>query len=102
MPTQKEKLAMDAIRNSAGTEAGEYGIDLFIEHHLEELEESDWKKSLGIEKPSKDQVLGALVLRSSWDDDCVYDFTLPNEVTDCVVSVRFDEGGEIEDISMES
>ncbi len=102
MPTQKEKLAIDAIRDSIGTEAGEYGIDLFIEHHLEELSNSDWKKSLGIENPSKEQVLDGLILRSSWDDDCVYDFTLPKEVTDCVVSVRFDEGGEIEDISMES
>ena len=102
MSTEKEKLALEAIKASLGTEAGEYGINLFIEHHLEELSSSDFTKSLGIEAPTKEQVLGALVLRSSWDNDCVYDFTLPKEVTNYVVSVRFSESGEIEDISMES
>ena len=43
-----------------------------------------------------------LVLRSKWEDEEVYDFTLPEEVTDYVVSVSFDEDGEIDDIVMES
>jgi hypothetical protein len=50
------------------------------------------------------------VLRSHWGDDDdgdeegidTFDFTLPDEVTDYVISVRFDEDGEVESVSMES
>jgi len=47
------------------------------------------------------------VLRSHWGDDDdngleVFDFTLPDDVTDYVISVRFDANGEVEEISMES
>ncbi|MUI16138.1 DUF2004 domain-containing protein [Massilia dura] len=32
----------------------------------------------------------------------VFDFSLPDDVTDYVISVRFDDSGEVENISMES
>ena len=32
----------------------------------------------------------------------VFDFTLSDEVTDYVISVRFDEAGSVEEVSMES
>ena len=100
MDSQAKALA--AIKEASGTELGEYSIDEFISHHLEELPSDYWKKHLGTNSPTKDSVIGLLVLRSKWDDSDVYDFTLPEEVTDYVVSVSFDDDGEIEDIAMES
>ncbi len=97
-----EQKALDGIKKSFGSVQGEYGIDLFVSHHLEELPQSYWERHLGTAKPTHAQVIELLVLRSKWDDEEVYDFTLPDEVTDYVVSVSFDEDGEIDDISMES
>lgn len=97
-----EEIALEAIRKSAGTEQGEYGIDEFISHHIEELPKSYWKGCLGTEVPNPEQVIGLLVLREKWEDEDVYDFTLPGDVTDYVMSVSFGKGGAIEDISMES
>ena len=100
MDNQAKALA--AIKEASGTELGEYSIDEFISHHLEELPSDYWKEHLGITSPTADSVIGLLVLRSKWDDSEVYDFTLPENVTDYVVSVSFDDDGEIEDIAMES
>jgi hypothetical protein len=97
-----EAKALEGIRKSSGTEQGEYSIDEFVSHHIDELPSTYWKKHLGTETPSREQVIGLLVLRSKWDDEEVYDFTLPEDVTDYIVSVSFDEGGNIEDIEMES
>jgi hypothetical protein len=97
-----EKKALEAIKKSSGTEQGEYGIDEFVSHHLKELPQSYWEKQLGTSHPSNEQVIDLLVLRSKWEDEEVYDFTLPEEVTDYVVSVSFDNDGMIDDIVMES
>jgi hypothetical protein len=97
-----EKLAIEGIKKSSGTEQGEYGIDEFVSHHLEELPKSYWEKHTGSSTPTSIEVIGLLVLRSKWDDEETYDFSLPNEVTDYVVSVSFDEDNQIEDIVMES
>lgn len=97
-----EKKALEGIKQSSGTEQGEYGIDEFVSHHLDELPASYWEKHIGTSKPTNEQVINLLILRSKWEDEEVYDFTLPDEVTDYVVSVSFDEDGLIEDISMES
>ena len=99
---RRDAQALAAIKAAYGTEDGEDGVDAFVEHHVDELPTSYWQEQLGAAKPSPQQVLGLLVLREAWDDDCVYDFTLPGEVTDYVISVRFDEAGEVEEISMES
>jgi hypothetical protein len=100
MDNQAKALA--AIKEASGTELGEYSVDAFISHHLEELPSNYWEKHLGTASPTTVSVMGLLILRSKWDDSEVYDFTLPEEVTDYVVSVSFDEEGEIEDIAMES
>ena len=94
--------ALEAIKKSLGTEAGEYGIDLFVSHHLEELPSSYWLKHLNITIPSSEQVISLLTLREKWEGEETYDFTLPGEVTDYVISVSFDDEGNIEDIVMES
>lgn len=97
-----EDKALEEIRKSYCTERGEYGVDLFISHHIEVLPESYWQKRLDTDKPSAEQVISLLVLRSKWDEEEVYDFTLPDEVTDYVVSVSFDEDGTLNSIEMES
>jgi hypothetical protein len=102
---KREKAAIAAIRSAFGTEDDESGATLFVEHHLEEVDGDYWKAHLGSTKPEPIKVLDILVLRSHWggDDDIEsFDFTLPENVTDYVISVRFDESGQVEDISMES
>lgn len=94
--------ALEAIKKSLGTEIGEYGIDLFVSHHLEELPSSYWLKHFNITIPSSEQVISLLKLREKWEGEETYDFTLPGEVTDYVISVSFDDEGNIEDIVMES
>lgn len=104
---RRTQVALAAIREAFGTEEDEFGATLFVSHHLEELQADDWKSIVGTTQPTPDQVLGLLQLRSHWGDDeedgiDVFDFTLPSDVTDYVLSVRFDGSGEVEDISMES
>ena len=105
--TRRAKIALEAIKAMHGTEDGEFSVTLFVEHHLEELSEDDWKDITGSAQPSATQILGCLVLRSHWseeDDDGidVFDFTLPKDVTDYVISVSFSETGDVLEIDMES
>lgn len=97
-----KKKALDGIKQSSGTEQGKYGIDKFVSHHLDELPQSYWDKHVDTSKLTNEQVINLLILRNKWEDEEVYDFTLPDEVTDYVISVSFDEDGLIESISMES
>lgn len=101
---KRKKLALDAIKQTFGTEAGEDSVNLFVEHHLEELPQSYWQQHIGPSTPEPKAVIGLLQFRSSWGDDDIeyFDFTLPDKVTDYVVSVHFDDSGTIDGISMES
>lgn len=104
---RREELSLAAIRDAFGTEGDEYGATLFISHHVEELDPSYWQTHLGTGTPTPERILGLLEPRTHWGDGDengidVFDFTLPGEITDYVISVRFDEFGEIEEISMES
>ena len=104
---KRMKLAISTIKNVFGTEEDEFGGTLFVTHHLEEIENIFWQKHLGTTQPEPKKVLDILILRSHWgdeDDDGIdtFDFTLPEEVTDYVISVRFDEEGQVEEITMES
>jgi hypothetical protein len=101
---KRQALALEAINQAFGTVAGEDGVNLFIEHHLEELPAAYWKEHLNTETPDPKAVLGLLELRSAWGDDDLeyFDFTLPGDVTDYVVSVKFDDEGKVSEISMES
>ncbi len=95
---------MAAIKQSV--DKAEFSVDLFVSHHLEALDSKYWQEHTGIPRPTPVQVLGILELRSHWgeegDGSDVFDFTLPGGVTDYVISVRFDDDGTVEDISMES
>lgn len=94
--------ALEGIKKSSGTELGEEGIDLFISHHIDELPNNFWQKHLGTDSPSNDQVMDMLVLSSKWENMEIYDYTLPDKVTDYVVSVSFDDDNNIKEIVMES
>ena len=97
-------LALEAIQSAFGTEAGVDSVDLFVEHHSEELPNTYWVEHLSLENPTPSKILSLLVLRDSWGEGDIenFDFTLPGDVTDYVVSVHFDAAGKIDGISMES
>lgn len=99
---EREKAAISAIKSAFGSPDQEYGVTMFADHHIDELEPEYWLKHLGTNKPDPRKVLDLLVLREHWDEDRVFDFTLPEDVTNYVISVQFDEDGEVEDITMES
>lgn len=102
---RREAAARAAIKTAFGTAEDEFGATLFVSHHLEELDSSYWKKHLSTETPEPRRVLEMLELHSHWggDDELdTFDFTLPEEVTNYVISVTFDESGDVSEITMES
>jgi hypothetical protein len=104
---RRTAVALAAIKRLMDDGEGESSVTLFISHHLEELDAVYWKKHAGTPRPSPKKALDLLELRSHWgedDEDGVdtFDFTLPGDVTDYVISVSFNEVGEVEGISMES
>lgn len=101
---KRSKLALDSIRSAYGTKAGEFGANLFVEHHLEEISQEYWQERTGAANPDPTAVLALLELKSNWGEGEVesFDFSLPGDVTDYVLSVRFNDAGEIDEISMES
>jgi hypothetical protein len=102
---RRELLCRDAIKHAFETDEDEEHARLFVSHHLEELESSFWTRHLSTERPAPSAVLGLLQLQSHWGDHDeleIFDFTLPGDVTDYVLSVRFDDEGKVLDVSMES
>lgn len=104
---ERQTQALIKIKSIYGTEDGEFGPTLFVEHHLEEIENEYWVKKFGSEKPDPVKILEALVLVNKWaseDDDNIdtFDFSLPDNVTNYLLSVRFADDGQVEEISMES
>ncbi len=82
-------------------------VQLFCSHHLVEIDEDYWRENLGTPNQDPKRVLEILVLRSHWsadEEDGIdnFDFTLPGEVTDYVLAVKFTEDGEVGWIAMES
>ena len=64
-------------------------------------------KHCGVVRPKPKQVCEILTLRSHWSEDDeqgidTFDLTLPNDVTDYVISVSFDEKGKVVEITLES
>ena len=102
---RREAAARAAIKRVFGTSNDEGGATLFVSHHLEELDPAYWNKHLSTENPNPHLVLDLLELRSHWggvDETDTFDFTLPEQVTNYVISVRFDDNGEVSEIAMES
>jgi hypothetical protein len=102
---RRELASRAAIKRSFETEDEEEGAGLFVSHHLAELDAAYWRRHTSKERPEAKAVLDLLQLRSHWggDDEIeAFDFSLPEDVTQYVICVRFDERGEISEIAMES
>lgn len=98
------KVAIEAIKASHGTPEGEYGATLFVSHHLAEIDQAYWLERFGTEKPDPATVLDSLVLEGDIERaelDTLY-LTLPDDVTNYVMTAHFDAAGKVEEISMES
>ena len=103
---EQENAAREKIISLYGKPEGEYGPTLFVEHHLDQLTASEWQDICGTPTPTAEQVLTSLVLVGAWssnDDDVldVFDFSLPDNATQYVISVRF-SGADVIDVDMES
>lgn len=103
----REQLARAAMRAALENQQAEDSVELFIQHHLEEIEPDYWKKYSGSALPTPLQVLDLLVLAAPWESDEIdsremLDFTLPDEITQYVICVSFNTKGQVIDISMES
>jgi hypothetical protein len=102
---RRKSAARAAINKVFGTPADKYGVTLFISHHLKELDSDYWKKHLGTETPDPQTVLELLEFKKHWDgpDEIdTFDFTLPEDVTNYVICVKFDEFGKVSEVAMES
>ena len=69
---------------------------------MEELSPTYWEKHTGKKIPTAEDIFSILELSEAWEDGTTFDFTLPDEITDYVINVSFDDSGEIEEINMES
>ena len=101
-----EQVALLKIMSLLEVSSGEDDVTLFVDHHLAELEPDYFSKTFGTPTPNASQILHSLVLVGSWssEDDGnvdVFDFSLPGNVTNYLLSVRF-SGEEAEQVSMES
>jgi len=100
---KRKGIALAAIKAAFGTEDDEFGATLFVSHHLEEVEESYWIQHFQTPSPDPVRILDILVLQSHWGDEDedgidTFDFTLPGDATNYIISVRFDEDGHVEEI----
>ena len=95
--------ALAAIRHGFGTLAGEGDVNLFGEHRLDEMPSAYWQERSGSEKPGPQGVPGRLECKSAWGvgDLEVLDFTLPGDVSNDVVTVRFGATGAVAGLAME-
>ena len=102
---KREAAARTAIKSIFNPAEKDSVVTLFVSHHLEELDAAYWKTHFSTEKPDPQHILELLVLRDHWggnDEIDTFDFTLPEDVTDYVISVSFNEDGAVSDITMES
>ncbi len=103
---KRTNTALAAIRKAFRSAEDEYGVTLFVSHHLDELEGAYWEQHLQSASPEPYRVLDLLVRSPYWepDEDGIgsIDFTLPGGVTNYVICVNFGDKGEVEEITMES
>jgi hypothetical protein len=104
---ERQARALQAIKSLYGKPEGEHGPTLFVSHHLNQIEPAYWLRTVGVEQPKPEQVLGALLLLDSWasgggETVDTFDFGLPEDASNYLLSVRFGDGGQVLDVSMES
>lgn len=94
-------MTIEIIKNEL-TKKNE-SIELYIEHHLEEISKEDWEKIFG-KVPNQDEFIDLLELQSSYEYEgfVFYDYSLPNNLTDYVICIKTDKNNKLIEISMES
>lgn len=106
-----ESAARAHIEAIYGTPEDEFGATLFVSHHLSDIDSSYWLKHTGTSEPKARQVLRMLEVRVDPEEEeldpeeeelNILDFSLPDAVTNYVISVEFDGSGGIVRVSMES
>ena len=102
----KISIAQKEIEKRFGSPDGEMSVNLFVSHYKEELRADEWKALLGETNPTDKDILKCIVFKDSWDSEGdgnvdTYDFSLPNGLTQYVVSLRFD-ADTIISVDMES
>lgn len=114
MPTEEfiqrmEKKARDAIHQQFQNPVEDDQVQLFLEHHIEEVEAEYWLQHTGQVQPTPTQVLKILVLNPymEWEieedeESYLIDFTLPDDATQYMICVEFDRDENLLNISMES
>lgn len=108
MSKDKEKAGLTAIleTHAANEKNEENSVVLFASHHLAELDAESLEAATGQAKPDQKTLLSKLVLLDSWTDEDtgthVMDYTLPNDVTNYLLSVKYDAAGTLIEIEMES
>lgn len=102
---RRDVIARAAMLELLELRAGEFSVSLYVKHHLSQLGASYWQERFGVANPDPARVLDSLVLRSHWggeDGIDSFDYSLPGDVTQYVISVQFDRAGRISSVSMES
>jgi len=103
--SRRENAARAAMKKVLGNPEDQWGATGFITHHLEVLDPKYWRKHLSTNTPSLTQVFDLLAIKRHWGGDAeidVFDFGLPGAATDYVIAVKFDNRGDIVEITMES
>lgn len=109
--SRREAVARAHIDAVYGTPEDEFGVTLFVSHHLSELEASYWLKHTGTSTPDAQEVLRLLeVCFNAEEEDLeeeeepldTLDFSLPDNVTNYLICVEFDNSGNVTRVAMES
>ena len=98
-----EKRALEAIKNAYGTPEGKDNVTEFVTYCQNEIHFAYWMKFLDTMRPEPQQVLDMLYFASHWSDGAadVLEFALPEDILDSVLSVQFDEDGNLVDIAID-
>jgi len=98
-----QSMALAAIKELYGTKDGEDTVTQFVTDHLEEADKDYLQKHLGTATPEPVQLLDILILRSHWTDGDaeIFEFALPEDIRNSVISVQFDSEGNLVDIVLE-
>jgi hypothetical protein len=78
-----------------------------VSHHLQEIEPDHWLRTIGVRQPDADQILSSLVLVGAWSSEGnesidAFDFGLPEDASNYLLSVRFGDDGQVQEVAMES
>ncbi len=84
---------------------------LYVEHHIEEIDEEEFSKMLKLDKNDKDienKVLKKIKLQrigfypESKSTYAIFDYGLGSEITDCIIVLYYDNEGDFKFLTLES